>query len=121
MSTLLATNNNDCHQSGEYAANHIDDGQQMLQDNHRKDSLEVASRKLAAAELRRARKAARENPRIRLFSDSSDEVSFARLTSIFIEIYLSTDNNYLKSIPVAQGNPEECSHSANQKISLGMC
>lgn len=33
----------------------------------------VASRKLAAAELRKARKAARD-PRNRLFSDSSDEV-----------------------------------------------
>lgn len=38
------------------------------------EPLSVASRKQAAAEMRRARKEAREYPRNRLFSDSSDEV-----------------------------------------------
>lgn len=42
-------------------------------ENNEKDS--VSSRKLAAAENRRNRKAARES-RFRLLSDSSDEVSF---------------------------------------------
>lgn len=45
----------------------------IIEINNGKDS--VASRKLAAAEYRRNRKAARE-PRNRLLSDSSDEVSF---------------------------------------------
>lgn len=43
-------------------------------ENGRKELSLVASRKLAAAELRKARKEARDYPRNRLFSDSSDEV-----------------------------------------------